>query len=309
MSRPLRKAIPLLLLATLPLASVSASASPRRLVLQGSRAGSDSGESRGDLFQLNLNNGRRRQLTDDGGSHSPVVSPSGTRVLFSCGGFVPRRTEICVMNSDGSGRKRLTSNKVFDGEASWSPSGGRIVFARYVASVRSNELFVMSARGTNVRRVTNNAVGEGYPVWRPGTNRIAYVRLDYSKRPRQTDIFTIRSTGSRPRRITTTRLGESALAWDPSGRRLAFIRSQHVFIKHVERSGIRRVTARRNAAWAPVWGPEGGSLIFERISRGASPSGIVEVDTLSRQTRLLLKAPLHNGKCPGEVCYYTEPSW
>lgn len=308
MRRTFRPLVPLLLVSSVALSAATASATPKQLVLEGTRAGSDAGESSANLYQLNLDRHRLRQLTHDDGSHSPEASPGGSRVVFSCGGFIPRRTEICIMNTDGSGRKQLTSNRVFDGEATWSPNGRQILFARYVPSARSNELFIMSARGTNVRRITNNKISESYPAWKPGSGRIAYVRVDRSPSERRTDIFTVSKNGSDRRRITRTAAEEAVLAWDSAAKRLAFIRDRHVFIKHVRRSGARRVTARRNSAWAPVWGPDGRSLIFERISGGPSPSGIVEVDTLSRHTHLLLRAPLKNGKCPQGVCYYTAPS-
>ncbi len=284
---------------------------PGAVIFQGSAGGSDADDSTSNLYRIGRNGNGLTQLTEDGVSHSPSVSPDGKRVVFGCRRFLPRRAEICIRNIDGSGRRRLTRNRTFDGDATWSPDGTKILFSRYIRSARSDELFTMSPRGDNVRRITHNRITEAYAVWKPGGNRIAYSRIDLTGRDRQVDIFTIRPDGTRKRRITRSEVEEQALDWHPKANRLVFVRRGHLAMKRIGRRGVRRITGGKGSAWAPAWSPHGRKIVFQRHSRGTRPSGLVKVDPRDRSMSLLLEAPApdENGHCQPGLCAYTEPTW
>jgi Tol biopolymer transport system component len=67
-----------------------------------------------ELVRLDLATGTRRILSFGDGAR---FSPDGTRIAFSSGGECRDRTGVYVMNADGSGRKRLTSNCTIRGTA------------------------------------------------------------------------------------------------------------------------------------------------------------------------------------------------
>ena len=79
----------------------------------------------------------------------PVYSPDGLKLAFiSTHDGDP---EIFVMNTDGSGLKKLTDNSAVDAAPSWSPDGGRIVFT----SDRSGtfELYSMNSDGSGQQMI------------------------------------------------------------------------------------------------------------------------------------------------------------
>ena len=65
---------------------------------------------------------------------------------------------IYVMNADGSGRTRLTSNPAGDWTPAWSPDGASIAFSHSL----SGGIYVMNANGSDPHPLTNP--GTGYDV-------------------------------------------------------------------------------------------------------------------------------------------------
>ena len=87
-------------------------------------------------------------------NYSPAISPDGTRMLFSSSRDVNTgRTDIFIVNIDGTGLKNLTPNTAASGEAtpSWSPAGTEIVFTS--DKTGTNQLWLMSPEGLNLRRL------------------------------------------------------------------------------------------------------------------------------------------------------------
>ena len=92
-------------------------------------------------------------------SYLPDWSPDGSRIAFTC--VVNDNPEVCAVNADGSGRRRLTSSPGFDGHPSWSPDGRKIAFA----SVRDGggRIYLMDADGGNQVRLTSGPDSDELP--------------------------------------------------------------------------------------------------------------------------------------------------
>lgn len=89
---------------------------------------------------------------------NPLFSPDGERVAFEVGTDGSAKSEIWVMNANGSGAAQLTSGHA-DREAAWSPDGSEIGF------FRDGYVFVMDADGGNVAQVTSD--GANSVAWAP----------------------------------------------------------------------------------------------------------------------------------------------
>jgi dipeptidyl aminopeptidase/acylaminoacyl peptidase len=93
----------------------------------------------------------------------PRPEPCGNRL----GGGGGR--EIYVLNTDGTGLRRLTDNgAVQDDDPQWSPDGRQIAFVRTEPDRRS-EIFVMNSDGSGQTNISRHPANDEAPAWQPLT--------------------------------------------------------------------------------------------------------------------------------------------
>jgi len=112
-----------------------------------------------DIYVVDLKTLAIHRLTDDPAlDYEPEWSPNGTRILFrSRRDDVPRvpaesqaPDEIYVMNSDGSGQKRLTHDSATDQSAVWSPDGSQIAYTSQGPGPKDEvKIVIMGADGSH----------------------------------------------------------------------------------------------------------------------------------------------------------------
>lgn len=106
---------------------------------------------------------------------TPAWSPDGRRIAFEAA-EPARKSDVYVMNADGSELQRLTRNPAGDVDPAWSPDGQKIAFAGYRNHGDQVDIFVMNADGTDQRSLTHSAVHESAPTWSPDGQKIAFTR-------------------------------------------------------------------------------------------------------------------------------------
>jgi Tol biopolymer transport system component len=140
----------------------------------------------------------------------PSFSPDGSRIAFTSDIAEPGvNLDVYVINRDGSGLRRLTTDPAIDAEADWSPDGRKLVFN----SDRDgdHELYVMDTAGRHVRQLTRNRATDRQPDWSPTGRRIAYA----SDASGADDIWVADADGRRPRNLTNDPDFDERPSWGP----------------------------------------------------------------------------------------------
>ncbi|MBI2797420.1 MAG: PD40 domain-containing protein [Gemmatimonadetes bacterium] len=155
-------------------------------------------------------------------NYSPRWGAAGTMLVFTreVGGGEGSR-EIYVMNADGSGQVRLTTNASADEQPHLSPDGSKIVF---VSSRDGNaEIYAMNSDGSGQVRLTTAPGFDGSPSWSPDGTRIAFT----SDRSGALEIHTMAPDGSGVTQLTFASGSPPAQVarWSPDGSRLSFVRT------------------------------------------------------------------------------------
>jgi hypothetical protein len=133
----------------------------------------------GSVWSMNPDGTGQTELlgnNDNNAENNPAVSPDGARIAY-----VFANNDIHVMNADGGGVKRITTDRNTNQDPAWSPDNKKIVFSRKGLQNRQ-DLFVVNSDGTGLRNLTNTKdISEEDPAWSPDGSQIAYTAVGCDK--------------------------------------------------------------------------------------------------------------------------------
>lgn len=239
-----------------------------------------------DLYAMSPSGTDVRRLTNSDGSvlyRNPTWSPDGLHLAMECASRIRPEagpagmvSEICVIEADGSGMRRLTSSGA-EGAGSegpdWSPDGRRIAFhsdrvamASGSATSRARDIYVMDIDGSNVRRLTMVAPGATAqnPSWSPDGRELAFASRRIDGAPADWEVYVVSADGGARRQVTKDTKGAGHPRWSPDGRRLVFHsipgggpgRAEDVELYAMDASGanLQRLTNNQNYDGFADWG-------------------------------------------------------
>lgn len=215
---------------------------------------------------------------------APAQSPASCRgIVFDSDRTqlpaVYRVRDVYLINSDGSGERRLTFSK--PGEFSRTPSvssdGQRVVFHGKRES-DGEGLFVLTCGDDRLTRITPAGTARpSGPTWSPDGRQIAFGQ--------EGAIFIINADGSNIRKVAGLRDPSYGPSWAPDGTRIAFTAMGNITwdIFEVElRSGrVRQLTHTldiKTGSQAPEWSPDGKRIAFDRVVDGNFDIYVMDAD-------------------------------
>lgn len=209
----------------------------------------------------------------------PAWSPDGSRIAFTRPSD-DGSTGIYVMNADGSGVVRLTTNEQGMDEApSWSPDGLRIVFSRSefvstepdpIASRSNRDLYTIALDGSEPTKLLGGRTDDFSPAWSPDGATIAFVRmLDPSApEPAISQIWSIAAEGTGASQVTSFDGGAWRPAWSPDGSVLAFDGGSDIYVVGADGRGLHRIDLpsgwgeEAESPFDPTWSPDATRIAF-----------------------------------------------
>lgn len=230
--------------------------------------------SSAEIFLIRPDGGARRQLTsNDVWDGQPHLSPDGRRIVFASvrdttpAGY-SERSEIYVMDVDGSNTRQLTDGEGGAEQPRWSPDGTRVAFVRYDPATFRYRILVMNADGSNVHPlITDSAASDLGPDWSPDGRKILFLSM---RSPREiSTMYVMDAAGTNAQMLG----GDGACTgpvyearWSPEGDRIAYNcampRDLAIYTIGANGTGVTRISqpdpqSGRNNDFFPVWSPDG----------------------------------------------------
>ena len=226
-----------------------------------------------NVFTMGGGGGNRRQLTHDGNSSGPVMSPNGRWIAYTrrFGSDDRPQWDLMLMRADGSGERRLTRTMRYsESPTSWSPDGSKIVIGRRNHRDASrNGVFVIRADGSGLRRLLGPRYGNA--DWSPTSRRlvVAYRSSpDSAMRPIR-QIVTIGVDGTGRKVLTGTRHSSDEPRWSPDGRQIVFTQERfntfnvdQIGVMNSDGSAQRTLADTAGRDMHPDWSPDGSKVVF-----------------------------------------------
>jgi Tol biopolymer transport system component len=247
----------------------------RRLAFVSNRDGAKS-----DIWISNADGTYQFRLTSESGwqCRCPQFSPNGYTVLFNTlayrvsEGVMTFRSNIFIINSDGTNFKNLTENITPYNNAfypTWSPDGRKIVFVPEFAGLHPSGIYTINIDGSDFRMLFGDQKVKHFPVWSPDGTKILYLSNCYWDElddlndfdpPNWCDLYVVNSDG------TNQKILASAInaAWSPDGTEIAYVSRGDVFVMNSDGSNKQQLTNHRGYKYngQPTWSPDGTKIAF-----------------------------------------------
>jgi Tol biopolymer transport system component len=249
----------------------------------------------------------------------PTWSPDGGHIAFSVeldgDPAAPYRTDIYVMDANGSGVRRLTRSETAFFPV-WSPDGRTIAFAKRASSrplsvreLLSTTVWTIGTDGNDERElVPSSSVTADTPgAWSPDAESLAFTRRTYVD-PEQSfessrAIYIVAADGSGLLKLIEH---GSDPAWSPDGRLIAYVSDRdrngelsygdqtsfanELYVAKADGSEPKRLTRTRDLNERnPAWSPDGTRIAYTRGEQfqNAEATSVLVVEA--------------DGACPTEI--------
>ncbi len=137
-------------------------------------------------------------------ARQPSWSPDGSKIAFVSDRL--GSPQIFIMNSDGSGVRRLTRSGTYNVNPSWSPKGDRILYSRQHPG--GFQIHSISPDGSDDTQLTTQGRNEN-PRWSPDGRFITFG----SNRGGKEAIYVMRADGSSQIKVSRSGGGDSQPVW------------------------------------------------------------------------------------------------
>lgn len=175
----------------------------------------------GRIYTVNADGSDNKLLTH---GVRAVWSPDGKMVAFTeINSFNPYEN-VYVINADGMGRRKLTTDQFHPDALTWSPDSQRIMWSATNEIGVQSQIFVINADGTGYVKLTTRyepGYNESDPQWSPDGQKIAFTITDPVTAI--SDIYLMAPDGSGRTLISSGQYSCLQPRWSPDGTKIGTI--------------------------------------------------------------------------------------
>lgn len=217
----------------------------------------------------------------------PQISPDGEQIVYARNQFDVESDQsysnLWLINRDGSDHQALTSGTDGYGSPRWSPDGDRLAYIS--AEESSPEIFVKWMDTERVSSITNLTETPSNLTWSPDGEWLAFTKDVPAEKP---------TLGNHPAPPEGADWADPAVIIDDVQYRAdglsGFVEPSHthIFVVSAEGGAPRQITSGDYDHGAPVWAPDGESLLFsanrdEDADLDPNDTHLYEVDVDTRE--------------------------
>lgn len=195
---------------------------------------------------------------------TPVPSPSSAdqlsgHIVFTCQLFkVQSMDQICIMNADGSGMRRLTTEKKRHYYPAFAPNGQSVVYSSYLEQ-NVYEIYNLSLNDGSVEKLTDKLGVLTAPEISPDDTAIIFSRGDPDSGKQQ--IMIMDRDGKGARKIAS---GWDP-TWSPDGKQILFASGMEggvqLFIANRNGKAAHKITNLPAIRGRSDWSPDGQFIV------------------------------------------------
>ncbi|MGZ5482172.1 MAG: PKD domain-containing protein, partial [Pyrinomonadaceae bacterium] len=198
---------------------------------------------------------------------APIPQTGGGKIVFASSrdGFM----QIYVMDSDGTGQLRLTTDGTNNENPRWSPDGTKILFQ----SDRDNpgsglrDIYVMNSNGSGQARLTTDPNDDCFASWSADGTKIVFQSF---RNGVSYQIYTMNADGSGQVNLSNNGVSDMQPSWSPDGTKIAFASERDqpgfpsIYVMNSNGTNQTRLTFSGTGLRdeQPVWSPNGTKLAF-----------------------------------------------
>lgn len=245
-----------------------------------------------EIFTMNTDGSGLTDLTNNDASDIyPAYSPDGKQIAFCSdrGG----KSELYLMNEDGTNQHRMTDQIADCGNPAWSvpvwsPDGKWIAISSSIDGsypTGKMDIFVIRSDESHMYNLSNYAANDLGYSWSPDSKKVAFA----SDRDGNLEVYVVGVDGQDLTRLTYDSATDAQPVWSPDGKRLAFksnrFGNMEIFIMQADGSNQVQLTSNGSMNTNPAWSPDGKSIFYSSNTDGNVEVYRIEAD-LSLQKNL-----------------------